>query len=127
LAFVVLSQQPLRLALAPRALRRAQVHRAAAEQFLTRHVNRTGNRSGVLIYISLGERSMRIMADDAVNERIARHEWQAIVEAVIMELRAEKLAEGLVIAIDRCAALLAERLPDDGGTRNDLPDRVYLI
>jgi putative membrane protein len=124
--FAFLSLERLRMALAPRALRRAQVHRAAAEQFLTRGVTRTSGRSGVLVYVSLAERMMRIMADEAVNACISRPEWQSIVDASVAELREERLSKGLVTAIERCGALLAERLPDDGSQRNELPDRVYL-
>jgi putative membrane protein len=126
-SFALLSLQPLRLALVPRAFRRAQVHRAAAEQFVTRGIMRTSGRSGVLIYVSLGERSLRVLADEAVNDVVSKQEWQALVAATIADLREARLAQGLVTAIDRCGDLLAERLPDDGSPRNELPDRVYLV
>src|SRR6202035_3244385 len=65
-AGLVFSWMPLRLALVPRVVRRARAHRAALEQFFVRHVSHTANRSGVLIFVSLGERYARIVADEGI-------------------------------------------------------------
>jgi putative membrane protein len=127
LGFAFLSLDRIRLALAPRAMRRAHAHRAALEQFVTRGLSQTRGRSGVLIFVSLAERYVRVIADEAVNAHIARAEWQEVVDVLISEVRNGRLAEGMVAAIQRCGALLAERLPDDGSQQNELPDRIYLI
>src|ERR1700728_4160985 len=74
---LVLSWPQLRFALVPRAVRRARAHRAALEQFVLRRVAHTRNRSGVLIFVSLAERYARIVADDAVAEKVNTAEWQA--------------------------------------------------
>ena len=65
-AGLVFSWRPLRLALVPRAVRRARAHRAAIEQFFVRRVGHTANRTGVLIFVSLAEHYARIIADDGI-------------------------------------------------------------
>src|SRR5437667_7759937 len=49
---LVLSWPPVRMALVPRAVRRARAHRAAVEQFFARGLTHTRDRTGVLIFVS---------------------------------------------------------------------------
>jgi putative membrane protein len=127
LAFAVLSIDTIRVLLAPRAMRRAHAHRAAMDQFMIRGLGRTRSRTGVLIFVSLAEHYARIVADDAVAELIPQKDWQSAIDVLIAEIRQDRLADGLVAAIDRCGALLAEHLPARGANDNELPDRLYLI
>jgi putative membrane protein len=107
-------------------VRRARAHRAALEQFVLRRVAHTGNRSGVLIFVSLAERYARIVADDAVAEKVPVAEWQAAIDALIGHMRDRRIADGFVAAIERCGAVLAVYAPPDGSD-DTLPDRVYVV
>jgi putative membrane protein len=123
---LVLSWPRLRFALVPRAARKARAHRAALEQFVLRRVAHTKNRSGVLIFVSLAERYARIVADDAVAEKVPVAEWQGAIDALVGHMRGGRVADGFVAAIERCGAVLAAHAPPDG-SRDSLPDRVYVV
>ena len=125
-AAVVFSWAPLRILLVPRAVQRARSHRAALEQFVLRGISRTRNRCGVLIFVSLAEYYARIVADEGVAQRVHASEWQAAIDALTMQVREGHLAAGLIAAIGRCGAVLAEHAPPDGSA-NELPDRLYVI
>jgi len=125
-AGLVLSWMPLRLALVPRAVRRARAHRAALEQFVVRGITRTRNRSGVLIFVSLAERYARIIADEGIAAKVHNAEWQAAVDALTAHMRDGRIAAGFTAAIERCGAVLAAHAPPDGSP-NELPDRLYVI
>jgi putative membrane protein len=125
-AGLILSLTPLRLALVPRAVRRARAHRAAVEQFVVRRVAHTKNRTGVLIFVSLAERYARIIADDAIAQKVPNAEWQAAIDALIGQMRDGRIAQGFVAAIERCGAVLAAHAPPDGAP-NELPDRLYVM
>ncbi|MBV8776593.1 MAG: TPM domain-containing protein [Alphaproteobacteria bacterium] len=116
----------LRFALVPGAVRRATAHHAALEQFVVRHVSRTKNRSGVLIFVSLAERYARIIADEGVAAKVPAAEWQAAIDDLIAHLRSGRIAQGFCAAIDRCGAVLAAHAPPDGSS-NGLPDRLYVM
>jgi len=117
---------PLRIALVPRALRRAQAHRAALEQFVLRGITRTKNRSGVLIFVSLAERYARIVADEGIAKRVNNAEWQAAIDALTGHMRDGRIAAGFIAAIERCGAVLAAHAPPDNSA-NELPDRLYVM
>jgi putative membrane protein len=126
IASVALSWARLRILLVPRAVQRARAHRAALEQFVLRGISRTRNRCGVLIFVSLAEHYARIVADEGVAQKVHASEWQAAIDALTMHLREGHLAAGLIAAIERCGAVLAEHAPPDGSA-NQLPDRLYVI
>ncbi len=123
---LVCSWPPLRMALVPRALRRARAHRAAIEQFYTRHLARTRNRTGVLIFVSMAERYARIIADDGIASKVPQAEWQSAVDALTGHMREGRIAPAFITAIERCGAVLAAHAPPDGAA-NELPDRLYVM
>ncbi len=123
---LLLSYTPLRLALVPRALQRAQAHRAAIEQFVVRQISHTGNRCGILIFVSLAEHYARIIADEGIAAKVPQAEWQAAVDALIAHIRDGRLAAGFTAAIARCGDVLAAHAPPDGSP-NTLPDRLYVM
>jgi len=125
-AALVLSWPPLRLALVPRAVRRAQAHRAALEQFVVRRVAHTSHRNGVLIFVSLAERYARIIADEGIARNVHQSEWQAAIDALTAHMRDGRIVQGFAAAIERCGAVLAAHAPPDGSP-NELPDRLYVM
>ena len=125
-AALAFSWAPLRILLVPRAVQRARAHRAALEQFVLRGISRTRNRCGVLIFVSLAEHYARIIADEGVAQKVNALEWQAAIDALTTHIHDGRIAAGLIAAIERCGAVLAEHAPPDGSA-NELPDRLYVI
>jgi len=123
---LIFSLTPLRLALVPGTVRRARAHRAALEQFVVRGIDRTRNRSGVLIFVSLAEHYARIIADQGIAAKVQTAEWQDAIDALTAHMRDGRIAAGFVAAIERCGAVLAKHAPPDGSA-NELPDRLYVV
>jgi putative membrane protein len=123
---VISSFTPLRLLLVPRAIKRARAHRAALEQFVVRGISRTKNRTGVLIFVSLAEHYVRIVADEGIAARVHNSEWQEAVDALTAHLRDGRIAAGFTAAVERCGVVLATHAPTDGSA-NELPDRLYVV
>ncbi|MBB4197091.1 putative membrane protein [Rhodoblastus sphagnicola] len=126
LALAVLGVTSLGVALVPRAERRRQAFRAATEQFFTRGVGRTQSRAGVLIFVSLEERYARILPDEGLAGKISEAEWREVIAVLTERLRAKRVTEGFVAAIDRCGALLARAAPANG-KGNELPDGLVRL
>jgi len=124
---VLLSLPRVRIALVPRAARRAMAHRAAMEQFMIRGIGRKADRTGVLIFVSLAERYARIVADRAIAERVPNREWKAAVDDLIAHTRDGRIADGFTAAIGACGRVLEEHFPRDASSRDELPDRIYVI
>jgi putative membrane protein len=124
---VVLCVPRVRVALMPSKARRAVAHRVAMEQFMTRGIARKQERSGILIFVSLAERYARIIADEGISSRVPQSEWQSTIEVLLAQMPSGHIADGFIAAIEMCGHKLAEHFPRTGITRDDLPDRIYLI
>ncbi len=117
----------VRVALLPRAARRAVAHRVALEQFAIRGIARKKDRSGILIFVSLAERYARIVADEGIAGRVTQAEWQGAVDALVSHCSSGRIADGFISAIETCGAVLATHFPRTPGNRDELPDRIYVI
>jgi putative membrane protein len=123
--FLILSESPRFLI--PRAARRAEAHRAAMEQFMIRGMARKQNRAGVLIFVSLAEHYARIVADDGIASKVRQSVWQDAIDALLDRAGNGEMAEGFVIAVEKCGKVLAEHFPPETDVKDELPDRIYLI
>lgn len=117
----------LRILLVPRSIRYRRAHANAVRQFLARNVHRTAGRTGLLIFVSLTERYAEIVADAAIDDKVAQAEWNKLVAGITGAAAAGRLHEGLCQAIDRAGDLLAAHFPRGEGDRNELPDHVVEI
>jgi len=126
-ATAVLCLPQVRVGLIPRPARRAVAHRAALEQFAIRGVAHRKDRNGILIFVSLAERYARIIADDGIAARVPQSEWQGAIDALVAHMRDGRIADGFIIAIEKCGNVLATQFPGNATDRNELRDRIYLI
>src|SRR5215813_8916476 len=124
---VVLCLPRIRIALVPRAARRAIAYRVAMEQFMIRGVGRKQDRTGILIFVSLAERYARIIADQGIATRVPQAQWQGAVDALIAHISSGRIADGFVTAIDLCGNVLEQHFPRSPTSRDELPDRIYMI
>jgi putative membrane protein len=123
----VLCLPRVRVALLPRAARRAVAHRVALEQFTIRGIARKKDRSGILIFVSLAEHYARIVADEGIAARVPQAEWQAAVDTLVAHCSAGGIADGFISAIGTCGTVLSAHFPRTSDSRDELPDRIYVI
>jgi putative membrane protein len=125
--FLILSESSLNRVLVLRRARRAEAHRAAMEQFMIRGMARKKNRAGVLIFVSLAEHYARIVADEGIASQVEQSVWQDAIDALLERMTYGEIADGFVIAVEKCGRVLAEHFPPGGDDKDQLPDRIYLI
>ena len=123
-AWLIASIRPIRLALTPGSLKRLRVRQRALEQFITKNIHRTRERTGVLLYVSLGEHMAELMADERVSERVAADAWNAPMRTLVEALHRGELKVGLIGAISECGALLAAHAPAGAENPDELPDAI---
>jgi putative membrane protein len=124
---LVLGTAPLRYAITPRRLMRKYAHRYAAAEFLAVNMHGTGGRTGVLIFVSLLERHCEIIADTAIDAKVAQQDWQAIIDSMLPLLRRGETAEALILAVSCCGELLAKHFPPGVPNPNELPDHFIVL
>lgn len=114
------SSSRVRRALGLDRLPSAAAHEAAERAFAELGLGRTKERTGVLIHVAVADRNVEVIADEGVHEAVAPQTWREIVSDVTSAAGAGRLADGIVEAVSRCGAALAEALPAQPGLGDEL-------
>ncbi|MFM6854268.1 MAG: TPM domain-containing protein, partial [Sphingopyxis sp.] len=80
--------------------------------------------TGILIYISLAEHRAEIVADSAINARVADGDWADAMDQLLANVRARRPADGIIAAVNVAGNLLATHFPRSHDDSNELPDRL---
>ncbi len=119
--------RPLRIFLTPTPIRARRVRTRAVTCFKVGAERRTHGRTGILIYLSLAEHRAEIVADEAIAVKVDASVWGDALAAMLVELKAGRMADGLVAAVERVGAVLAQHFPRANDDVNELPDRLIEV
>jgi putative membrane protein len=110
----------LRRLLVPADVLEARVRQRARLAFLDEEVFGTRDRTGILIFISLLERRVVILADRGIADRPGPSSWDGIVAGIAAGIRRGEPGRALAEGIRQCGALLASRAPIRPDDRDEL-------
>jgi uncharacterized membrane protein len=99
----------------------------ALEVFGLLRVWDTERNNGVLIYLLMADRDVEIVADRGIAARVPSERWEAVCRAMEAHFREERWREGSLAGIEGIAALLSEHFPNEGGDRDEQPNRPVLL
>jgi putative membrane protein len=102
-----------------------EVRQRAQAMFLTRQLFRTRARNGVLLFASLFEHDVEVVADIAFDGRVDEREWHSVVTAMTPLLARRRLADALTSGLDALETLLVAKgfSRASGGARDELSNR----
>ena len=104
---------------------RHKVQMRAERAFAQQGLAHTRERTGLLLMVSLLERQVYVLPDQALQALVSVDQWQEIVSVVVERLKAGDLAGGLCRGIEASGVLLSRACPSrDGDNPNELPDAV---
>ena len=131
LAFLVgaiaLSYPGVRFLIVPRRAKHDRAHAEAMRQFSAQGIDKTEHRTGVLIFASIAERYVEVVADAGINNKVATAVWDDAISALVRAIKAGRPGDGFVAAIEQCGAVLAEHFPPGSLKLDELPDRLLEI
>jgi putative membrane protein len=108
----------------PKKVMQKKVHERALLHFMDSGISYTRDRTGILIFISLLERRVILLADNGINEKIEQSQWQNIVANVISGIKSGNFADHLVQSIQECGELLKEHFPIKDDDTNELSNEI---
>jgi len=126
-AALVLSLPGIRFHIVPRRTQHERAHVQAMQQFFAQGLDRTENRTGVLIFAAAAERYAEIVADAGINAKVTPQVWEAAIGALIAGIKQGRPGDGFVAAIEQCGVVLAEHFPPGALNRDELPNRLVEI
>jgi putative membrane protein len=117
----------VRRALAGKLRMAERVHRRAEAAYLEESVFDTRDRTGVLLFVSLFEHRIEVLADVGIHAAVPRDRWVDIVDLIRGFVADGRLADGLIAGIEECAELLERKgIGPEAEPADQLPGDVRL-
>ena len=102
---------------------RARANRAFADE----RIYETANRNGILIFVSVWEHRIEVVADAGIIAQVAASEWETVVSTVADRLKRRELAAALSAGVDACAEILKKGgLGPSDSDDNELPNEAMI-
>jgi putative membrane protein len=98
----------------------------AFQEFYANGLHKTEAATGVLLFVSLLEHRVVILADEGIDAKVDAEFWADTDDAILDGIRAGSLRDGLLDGIRRAGELLSEQFPWREGDRNEIPDRLIV-
>ncbi|MGD0076841.1 MAG: hypothetical protein ABSD31_21320 [Candidatus Binataceae bacterium] len=111
---LLLEWMPLRMRIVPGEVKRRLARELAHHEFAVRILAPATHRSGVMFFVSLAERYVEIIADREIHARVGSGAWDKTVADFVRAARENRLANGLIAAVESCASILETHYPASG-------------
>jgi len=121
---LIVAMPGVRRAVTPGALKTYRVRQAARRHFVAVGARLSQAEPHILIYASLADRRVELVAHDNIHKAVGEGPWSQSVAAVVEGMTNGKPADGFVKAIAICGKALAQHFPPDGTAKNRLPNTI---
>ncbi len=101
-----------------------QVQETAFTAFKIHGLDKTKQRNGLLIYVSLFEKRVILLADSGISAIIPNSTWKNITDALAQNIKKGNLIDGMCEAIDACGKILAKHFPKERNDRDELKNII---
>jgi putative membrane protein len=103
-----------------------EVEEAAITCFHRHGLYRTRDATGVLIYISVFERKVWVLADHGINAKIKQDAWESIVQTITGDIKNGRPVEAICAAVQSVGNLLEAHFPIKPDDQNELGNVIVI-
>jgi putative membrane protein len=101
-----------------------EVEEAAVTAFFKHGLYRTKDGTGILIFISVFERRVWVLADAGIDAKVSGDHWRSVVEGITEGIRNNQAAAAICLAVDTVGRTLAEHFPVAPDDINELENVI---
>lgn len=101
-----------------------EVEESAISAFYRNGLYKTKNETGVLVYISVFEHRVWVLADRGINEKVNPETWQEVVDMITIGIKKKTTGESIVKAIHRIGEILEAHFPVKPDDANELKNLI---
>jgi putative membrane protein len=102
---------PLRLMLVPRHAKNWECWELAHRSFASRILAQTDRKTGIVFFVSFGERYVEVVTDRDVDLKVPQEIWDKIIADFTAAAKKGRVAEGLFAAVEACTKVLEQHYP----------------
>lgn len=106
--------------------RKKTVRELAEKEFFKLGIDKTRDKTGILIFFLLEAREFQILADSGINEKVPEKTWDNIKDQMQLHFLEGKFSEGIIHGIGRIGMILSTHFPVKPDDKDELSNRVVL-
>ncbi|MGA1824778.1 MAG: TPM domain-containing protein [bacterium] len=88
-----------------------EVKEEAYKSFFKKGIYKTRDHTGILIFISVFEKKVWVLADTGINNKVGPGVWNDIITIIINGIKEGKQGEAICSAIKKCSEILKDHFP----------------
>ena len=127
LFFLLINIPALDRLIIPNRIKEARVYARALKHFVECGIYKTAERTGILIFVSILERKVFIIADSGIAEKVEQNTWNGICGIITDGLKSKNTAKSFCKAVEECGKILAEHFTKTKGNPNEYPDGLVIL
>ena len=106
--------------------KRKSVRQLAEKEFFKLGVANTRDKTGILIFLLLADRSFYILADSGINEKVSLGTWDKIKDEIQKNFSHGEFCKGIIYGLEEVGKILSKHFPIKPDDTNELSNRVNL-
>ncbi len=87
-------------------------------------MQKTKNRSGILIYLASESRKIAIYGDQGIHNKVGKEYWNSIVERTIQKIQSDDITAAMIQVIGELGEPLAVHFPETNQEINELTNEI---
>ncbi len=106
--------------------RNHSIYDIALHRFYELAMDKTKDKTGVLVFLLFSEHQFQIIADEGINKKISKEFWDVMVMNMTEQFRGGKFVDGICYAVTEIGKILAKEFPMQSGDTNELSNDVVI-
>lgn len=102
-------------------------HERAVDVFSQLRVWDTQKNTGLLIYLLIADRTVEIVVDRGIHDKVAPQEWEKICRQMEPAFKQSDFEKGVIAGVQAVTLHLKAHFPADGSDRNKLPNKPVIL
>lgn len=106
--------------------RKLSIADLALREFHNLGMNKTEEKTGVLLFICVADRAFHILGDEGIHKKVPDKFWESLSDTMSSHFKDGKFCHGICSMIKEIGAVLAKEFPAHGKNPNELPNDVVV-
>lgn len=98
----------------------------AEEEFFKLGMDKTRDKTGILIYVILEKKKFYILADSGINEKVDPSTWENVKNDMLQLFLKGDFSKGILLGIEKVGEILSKHFPIKADDTNELSNKVIL-
>lgn len=98
----------------------------AEEEFFKLGMDKTRDKTGILIYVILEKKKFYILADSGINEKVDPSTWENVKNDMLQLFLKGDFSKGILLGIKKVGEILSKHFPIKADDTNELSNKVIL-